>query len=205
VQIDGRLGVTYVAFVDLGAVHDPTVIAVGHEGDGCAFIDRLETYQGSREEPVQIARIEEAVARVAKAFKPVAIRVESWQGLGAVQSLSALGLPVELFTPTQKTNAEEWPILGQRLAARTLVLPPQRLPSAESWLAWSRCAGRGISPRPAPRRRAPVPRHVRRRSAYGQRRRAHAAFPSEHARRHAPSNGSVARAKLSRISDHSAP
>ncbi len=29
-----------------------------------------------------------------------------------------------LFTPTAKTNAEEWPILAQRLAGRTLVLPP---------------------------------------------------------------------------------
>jgi len=41
-----------------------------------------------------------------------------------VQSLQRSGLPVELFTPTAKTNAEEWRILAQRLAARTLVLPP---------------------------------------------------------------------------------
>ena len=29
-QVEGRPGVSYHCFVDLGAVHDPTVIAVGH-------------------------------------------------------------------------------------------------------------------------------------------------------------------------------
>jgi hypothetical protein len=37
--------------------------------------------------------------------------------------LTALGLPVELFTPTLKTNAEEWPVLVRRLTDRTLILP----------------------------------------------------------------------------------
>lgn len=52
------------------------------------------------------------------------IRIESWQGLSAVQRLTKYGLPVELFTPTAKTNSEEWPILSQRLVSRTLLLPP---------------------------------------------------------------------------------
>jgi LmbE family N-acetylglucosaminyl deacetylase len=44
--------------------------------------------------------------------------------MGAAQSLERAGLPVELFSPTAKAHAEEWPILAQRLASRTLVLPP---------------------------------------------------------------------------------
>src|SRR5439155_9141194 len=52
------------------------------------------------------------------------IRIESWQGIGTVQKLERLGLPVELFTPTPKTNAEEWPQLAQRLANGTLMLFP---------------------------------------------------------------------------------
>ena len=44
--------------------------------------------------------------------------------MSAVQSLMRHGLNVELFTPTAKAHAEEWPLLAQRLAARTLVLPP---------------------------------------------------------------------------------
>ena len=65
-----------------------------------------------------------SVKDLAKRFRLATIRIESWQGMSAVQSLSALGLPVELYQPTAKSQADEWPVLSQRLAARTLVLPP---------------------------------------------------------------------------------
>jgi phage terminase large subunit-like protein len=123
-QIEGRSGTEYVAFVDLGAVHDPTVIAVGHVEDGVAYIDRLVTYQGSREEPVQLASVETALRDLAERFALRKIRIESWQGLSAVQALTRAGLPAEVFTPTAKAHAEEWPVLAQRLTTRTLVLPP---------------------------------------------------------------------------------
>jgi hypothetical protein len=44
--------------------------------------------------------------------------------VSAAQSLEALGLPVELYAPTAKKHADEWPVLVQQLAARSLVLPP---------------------------------------------------------------------------------
>src|SRR5207249_8490249 len=123
-QREGRPGVDYHAFVDLGAVHDPSVVAVGHVEGEVAFIDVLRTFPGSREEPVQLAAGEETLKDLARRFHLTRVRVESWQGMSAVQSLTRHGLNVELFTPTQKSNAEEWPMLAQRLAARTLVLPP---------------------------------------------------------------------------------
>jgi hypothetical protein len=123
-QLEGQTRVNYVSFVDLGAVHDPSVIAIGHVDGTLAYIDRLLTFQGSRERPVDLATVETTLRDLAGRFKLRRIRIESWQGLGAVQSLQRAGLPVELFTPTAKTNAEEWPILAQRLASRTLVLPP---------------------------------------------------------------------------------
>ncbi len=122
-QREGRPGLEYVAFVDLGAVHDPTVIAVGHVEGNLAYIDVLRTFQGSREEPVQIAVVEQALRDLASRFHLTKVRIESWQGLGAVQSLQRAGLNVELFSPTAKAHSEEWPILAQRLSSRTLVLP----------------------------------------------------------------------------------
>lgn len=114
----------YIYFIDLGAVHDPTVIAIGHlDALDQAVIDRLLTFLGSREQPVQLARVEAVLLECCAAFPPGLIRVESWQGLGSVQRLLALGLPVELFTPTLKTNSEEWPILVRRFSDRTIVLP----------------------------------------------------------------------------------
>jgi hypothetical protein len=123
-QVEGRPGVDYVAFVDLGAVHDPSVIAIGHVESNVAYIDRIVTFQGSREQPVQLATVEQALRDLAGKFTLRKIRIESWQGLAAVQSLTRHGLNVELFSPTAKAHAEEWPILAQRLSSRTLVLPP---------------------------------------------------------------------------------
>jgi hypothetical protein len=123
-QLEGRPGVDYVAFVDLGAVHDPSVIAVGHGEGSLAYIDVLRTFQGSREQPVQLAVIEETLRDLASRFRLTKIRIESWQGLSAVQSLQRAGLSVELYTPTAKSHAEEWPVLAQRLSSRTLVVPP---------------------------------------------------------------------------------
>jgi hypothetical protein len=111
------------AFVDIGTVHDPTVVGVGHEEDDVVYIDALTTLQGSRDAPVQLAAVEATVRQLATAFGTQRIRVESWQGVAAVQSLQRYGLPVELYTPTAKTNSEEWPVLAQRLSARTIVLP----------------------------------------------------------------------------------
>ena len=88
------------------------------------YIDKIITFQGSREQPVRLSAVEDAVKDLAQRFNVTKIRIESWQGLSAVQSLSRLGLPVELFTPTAKAHAEEWPVLAQHLATQTLILPP---------------------------------------------------------------------------------
>src|SRR5712691_2190109 len=74
-QVEGRAGVDYHCFVDLGAVHDPTVIAVGHVEAEVAFIDRIVTYQGSREEPVQLATVEQACRHLAAKFHLTKIRI----------------------------------------------------------------------------------------------------------------------------------
>src|SRR5207253_2725954 len=77
-QLEGRPGCDYHGFVDLGAVHDPSVIAVGHLESEVAFIDVLRTFQGSREQPVQLADVEAALRDLAGRFHLTKIRVESW-------------------------------------------------------------------------------------------------------------------------------
>src|SRR5260370_20017291 len=118
------IGARSVLAVDLGSVHDPTVIGVGHRDNGLIYVDRLVTLQGSQDAPVQMAAVEATIRELAAAFAPVEkIKIESWQGIATAQSLTRLGLPVELFTPTAKAHSEEWPVLAQALAARTLILP----------------------------------------------------------------------------------
>ena len=115
---------TYHIFGDLGAMHDPSVIGLGHSEGLLFYIDKLITFQGSREEPVKLAVVEQTIRDLSTVFNVTKIRIESWQGISAVQSLKGLGLPVELFAPTAKAHAEEWPVLAQALSSRTLVLFP---------------------------------------------------------------------------------
>jgi hypothetical protein len=122
-QTQGRRGVSYAMYVDLGAVHDPTVIAIGHREGELVFIDLLQTFQGSKHEPVRLQAVEDRIVVLAREFRLTKIRIESWQGLSAVQALQRLALPVTLFTPTNKSNSEEWPVLAQLLSTRRLVLP----------------------------------------------------------------------------------
>jgi hypothetical protein len=49
-------------------VHDPTVIAVGHREDGLICIDRIITFQGSREAPVQLADVERTLVELSQQF-----------------------------------------------------------------------------------------------------------------------------------------
>src|SRR5262249_34292217 len=103
---------SYVVAVDIGTVHDPSVVGVAHrDPDGRIYVDRLVTLQGTRESPVQIADLETTIRDLAAAFAVSRIRVESWQGIAMAQSLQRLKLPVELFIPSAKAHADEWPQL----------------------------------------------------------------------------------------------
>jgi hypothetical protein len=122
VQSNGR---RYVAAVDIGLVSDPTVVGVGHaEPDGTACVDRLETFQGSQRRPVQLDAVEACVLDLSRRFKLTKVKVESWQGAATVQRLQQLDLPVELYVPTPKSQAEEWPLLAHAIAEGRLLLYP---------------------------------------------------------------------------------
>jgi hypothetical protein len=114
---------TYEGFVDLGLVHDATVLALGHREGELILIDRIETLEGDRERPVSLAAVEERLLDWHARFDVRRIRIESWQGVASAQRLAALGLPAEIQTPTTKTNSEEWPQLIQALAGHRLILP----------------------------------------------------------------------------------
>lgn len=123
-QITGAPGREYVITVDLGAVHDPSVIGIGHEQDGQIVVDAIKTFQGSRESPVLLPVVEAALHEFATRFPPSTIKIETWQGMSMAQQLRGKGLPISLSTPTAKSNSDEWSVLAQRLASHTLIVPP---------------------------------------------------------------------------------
>ncbi|HLY38589.1 MAG TPA: terminase large subunit [Candidatus Binatia bacterium] len=119
-------GVSYHASIDVGLVHDPSVICIAHRDadDECVYVDRLVTFQGSRREPVRIRTLQAALLELSQTFPLSLVRVESWQGSALVEDLQRCGLNVELVAATPKLHADEWPPLAQALSTGTLVLPP---------------------------------------------------------------------------------
>jgi len=61
--IDIPEGTPEVMFVDLGTVHDPSVIATGCRVGSLVVVTRIVTFQGSREQPVQIAMSSDAFGK----------------------------------------------------------------------------------------------------------------------------------------------
>jgi hypothetical protein len=121
---EGRKDVDAVVAVDLGTVRDPSVIGLGYAEGDRVKVARLITFQGSHESPVQLSSVESGIRSLCAEWRVAKVRVESWQGISSVQRLGQMGLPVELFAPTAKAHAEEWPVLAQRLSGRTLDLFP---------------------------------------------------------------------------------
>ena len=101
---------TYYAFVDLGLIHDATVIAVAHRReDGKSVLDALRTFRGSRSQPVRVKTVVDTVARLSEAFRLELTRIESPEGGEAVvQALHEKGVRAEVLRPTVKTQQEAW-------------------------------------------------------------------------------------------------
>lgn len=91
----------YVAALDLGAVNDRTAFAIGHREDAdTVLLDRLQTWQGSRAQPVDFGEIESVILAAHERFQ-FKLRLDPWQGLDLAQRLRAKGVAAEEFTFSQ--------------------------------------------------------------------------------------------------------
>jgi hypothetical protein len=95
-------------FVDVGLVHDPTAIAVVHAVGDCVVLDTLRTIQGSRDEPVEMAYVEDLVADLTERYRVSRWVFEAPQAVASVQRLQhrlAGRSKVEARYPTAETQA----------------------------------------------------------------------------------------------------
>jgi phage terminase large subunit-like protein len=95
----GRPGVRYVVGVDLGLKNDATVFAVAHRerlsGDAFTFrvvVDRLRRWRGSRDQPLQVGDVEEALVALRREYPQLVAVVDPWQAMGLIQRLNARGV-----------------------------------------------------------------------------------------------------------------
>lgn len=100
---------SYVAFIDVGLTHDPTVIAVAHAEGDRAVLDTLKTFQGSKGQPVELEAVEQEVIRLARRYHLRSVRFESPQAVASSQRLSKrLSCNVGFRHPTADSQATLW-------------------------------------------------------------------------------------------------
>lgn len=101
-QREGKPDVLYFVGVDLGLVNDRTVRVVVHRDGQRTAIDSIRTWQGSREERVLLADVEEDLRRVNRAFYRPVIVADFWQAAGLTERLQREGLRIrdERFSST---------------------------------------------------------------------------------------------------------
>lgn len=95
-QTRGARGVAYAAALDVGLVNDRSVLAVVHqEASGTVVVDRLEVWEGTRDNRVLFADLAEALRRIHRDFNHLTIIIDPWQALNLVETLRAEGLRFE--------------------------------------------------------------------------------------------------------------
>jgi hypothetical protein len=113
-----------VGAVDIGTHHDATAIAIAHGEEDRVVLDTLRTMQGTRDEPVQLAALEDLVVQLTEQFHVRRWIFESPQAIATVQRLQArLGAArVTLRFPTSDTQGRLWGGLYRLFSNRKLVI-----------------------------------------------------------------------------------
>ena len=96
---------TYIAGLDLGAVHDRTVLAIGHrEGDRTA-LDLMRVWTGRRGAPVDFDAVGAEVLELYREFR-FSLSVDPWQAYELISKLEKQGVDVRPFnfSPQSKTR-----------------------------------------------------------------------------------------------------
>ena len=124
-QLVGESNTSYVAALDLGLTRDRTALAVGHfdRRTEKIVLDWLRVWQGSRDDPVNIADVENELMELAKRFRLTRVDLDPWQLQSSLQRLRGV-LPVKEFTFTAENVRRLSETLFNLIQTATLRLYP---------------------------------------------------------------------------------
>jgi phage terminase large subunit-like protein len=111
------------AFLDLGWVHDESVLAVGKEEEGKVAIIALEIWRGTQRDPVNFAAIQAKIEELTERLNIAALEIESPQGVAMSQDLNLRGVNTTIEHPTAKGQSERWGALYTSLKNGSVMLP----------------------------------------------------------------------------------
>lgn len=103
-QLGGKDNVKYYLAVDLGLTRDRTVLTVCHRSneDNLVYLDYIQTFSGTKNNPVLISDVEAAIINCNNNFNIVKNIFDPWQMKGTAERLKRL-IKVEEFTFTSNS------------------------------------------------------------------------------------------------------
>lgn len=101
-KLMGHPSTNYYLAVDLGLSNDRTVAAITHldKESNMVELDDIRAWQGSKENKVVIADIQEYIVSACENFRIRKVILDPWQMVSTAQALKAKGVPVEEFSFT---------------------------------------------------------------------------------------------------------
>lgn len=89
--------IRYVASIDYGPIRDRSVLSVMHmEKDGAIIVDRMDVWQGSKENRVKIEAVERWIDEIRSNFRLDALVIDPYQMESTIQRYTGL-VPIERF------------------------------------------------------------------------------------------------------------
>jgi phage terminase large subunit-like protein len=102
VTLDGpqapQPGNRYVIGLDLGLTSDLTAAVVCHLAEDAVVLDRINTWTGTSEHPVQIGDVETWITQACITYHPATVVLDPWQAIDLAQRLKRKRIRVEEFT-----------------------------------------------------------------------------------------------------------
>ena len=103
-QLGGKENIKYYLAVDLGLTRDRTVLTVCHksDADNLVYLDYIRTFSGTKNNPVLISDVEEAIMSCNKSFNIFCNILDPWQMKSTAERLKRL-IKIEEFTFTSNS------------------------------------------------------------------------------------------------------
>ena len=130
VTLDGpqtpQPGTRYVIGVDLGLKADLTATVVCHLDEDTVVVDRIKTWAGTPQHPVQLSDVETWLTQACHSYHPVTVILDPWQAIGLAQRLRHRRVRVEEYTFSAASVGRLATTVHLLLREHRLALPPNQ-------------------------------------------------------------------------------
>jgi phage terminase large subunit-like protein len=121
--LEPESGQRYVIGVDVGLKHDRTVAAICHSNSARIVLDRIQTWQGTRMNPVPLDAVEAWLLEAVRRYSPARIVCDPWQSAQLMQRLRSTNVSITEHAFTESSISRITSSLFGLLRDHSIALP----------------------------------------------------------------------------------